>query len=92
MDYTKFRPPSRKSPCGCKICTIARFKQENLEEAERPDVPRIPEEEKEEEGEEAKEKARCLFKTNLKPVPLIINDMPFRESTYCFMSVTHFTL
>ena len=45
IDYEQFRPPSRKNPCGCQICKIARYKGLGLEGKELPNGPRIAKEE-----------------------------------------------
>ena len=41
MDYSKFRPPSRSTPCACQICQVVRFKWEKVEEGIKPEIPRI---------------------------------------------------
>ena len=40
MDYASYRPPSRNTPCSCKICSVVRHRSDNLEENDLPDVPR----------------------------------------------------
>ena len=40
MDYDCYRPPSRKTPCACKICCTVRHTSDKLEQNEKPDVPR----------------------------------------------------
>ena len=47
LDYDNFKPPSRKSPCSCQICTVVRFTGSHLERKQSPDLARIPEEESE---------------------------------------------
>ena len=44
MDFDSYRPPSRSSPCQCKICSLAQFREENLDHKPQPDLPRKPQE------------------------------------------------
>ena len=40
LDLDLFRPPTRRDPCECRVCCIARFKETNLEDGTPADVPR----------------------------------------------------
>ena len=41
MDFDAYRPPSRSSPCSCRICMLVRHKGDNLEPKSRLDVHRV---------------------------------------------------
>ena len=51
MDYSKFRPPSRSTPCMCQICQVVRFKWEKVEEDGKPEIPRVIDTQNEKEAE-----------------------------------------